>query len=299
MGFTSGFGLMVGGDVLNPVSAVINANTTNVNLFTLLGSPTDAVDATVTISAGVKVSSTSTGTAAIDTGTGWNASSTIKIVNFGSIIGRGGDGGKGVGFDASWNRIETGVNGNVGGHAINLQRSISIDNTASGKIFGGGGGGGGGLGYAYSYDGTTGYTMQGGGGGGGAGGGAGGTRNPLLKGTNKFYGADGAAGSTSGTGTSGVGAAGSISTSNAGGAGGGSAGGSGGFGANYVVANLKAGGGGGGGGYGSAGGNGGGAGFVGFTVGIAGAAGNAIKRNGNSVTWIAGNNATQVKGADA
>ena len=51
------------------------------------------LQATVTINAGVFVGSSSTGSAAFQTGSSFPAGSTLAIINNGSIVGRGGNGG--------------------------------------------------------------------------------------------------------------------------------------------------------------------------------------------------------------
>ena len=136
------------------------ADTENVNLYddftAVWGTP--AVDdvCTIIVEAGVVISSTSTASPAMDTGTGWPAFTTGKILlqlESGAVIcGKGGDGGE----DAV---------GTNGGEALNLQEDITLANSG---IIGGGGGGGGG-----SSDGNIGDT----GGGGGAGFGSKGTFN--------------------------------------------------------------------------------------------------------------------------
>jgi len=187
---------------------VYSASAANQNLFTKAGSPTEAGDYTFTINSGVVISSSSTGTAALVTGS-FPAGSIVHLINNGSIYGKGGKGGAG---SASTN----GSPGAAGGDALSLGFNITITN-GSGQIFGGGGGGGGGAGIGVGFPITS---YGGGGGGSGAGtsattGGAGGNGT----------GGDGGTGGT-GTGTT-AGSAGARSgttpnRSGAGGAGGGS-----------------------------------------------------------------------------
>lgn len=147
--------MMRGGPrVINPIT--ISANTSNFNMFTAAGSPTDAVDVLVTINAGVIVSSSSTAAYAFDTGV-FPAGSTLTLVNNGVILGRGGNGGSNI--------TGTATAGASGGPALRAQSLISIWN--NNRIAGGGGGGGGGGGNDPNYG--------AGGGGGGIGGSIGGS----------------------------------------------------------------------------------------------------------------------------
>ena len=79
------------------ITLKITANVSNYNIFTSAGSPDRAVNVLVIISTGIVVNSTSTGTAAMQTGSGWKTGSTLTIVNKGNIIGAGGAGGAPVG----------------------------------------------------------------------------------------------------------------------------------------------------------------------------------------------------------
>jgi hypothetical protein len=238
---------------------LIASNASNINLFTLFGSPTVVTQYTVTIDTGVVINSTST-SAAIYTGA-FPAGSALTIINNGQIIGSGGAGANGNNSSTS---NHPGLPGNVGGNAISTLLDITIDNT-SGTIFGGGGGGGSGGGGIGTFAGSCIVNVGGSAGGGGAGnnGGAGGTAY--------FSGLNGSAGSTTG------GAGGASQTVTTGG---------------YTGA------GGAGGAYGSAGVAGGASGGVcgGYSGGAGGAAGNAVALNTHSITWLGGNNSTQVKG---
>lgn len=190
----------------------------------------------ITVNSGVELSNCSTGT----------FTPTLKIINNGSMYGGGGGGGKGG--TASVNLQDPGTAGSAGGDGLNLNMTLTLDNT-NGQIWGGGGGGGGGGG----VKGT-----DGGAGGGGGGGGQGYPGGP--------GGAFGNAGGTDGS----NGTAGTISGPGAGGVGGGSDGGapSGGNGAAWATAGS----------YGQSGGAGPGAG---------GAAGYAIRKNGNTLNLLA------------
>ena len=132
----------------------VSSNTTNFNLATALGNPSQAKQYVVQVSQGVFIGSSSTSSPAFTTGS-LPSGSTVYIVNKGYIIGKGGNGG-------------TLSSGSPGGDAISLTVDVTIDNSVGAIWSGGGGGGAGG-------DGT--HTC-GGGGGGGAGlspGGGGGT----------------------------------------------------------------------------------------------------------------------------
>lgn len=243
------------------VTIPIATSQSNVDLCTLAGNPTTPGTYVFTIAPGATVYSTSASQPALTTGNCWPAGSTITIVNNGAIYGRGGDGGSGGG---AYVGTRTGAPGASGGTAISLAYPISIDNS-SGFIFGGGGGGGG----AGSSV-TRGVIYGGGGGGGGQGaadsiGGSGGSSTfapcPTMP--------SGGNGTVSGAGTGGfngtcrVGAGGN----------GGTWGNSGNAGANGNPA------------------SGGGVG------GTGGAGGAAVQRNGYTVTWLGGSDATHVKGA--
>jgi hypothetical protein len=250
----------------------ISANASNVNLFTLAGSPTTAGNWEFRIGSGVYVYSTSTATAAITTGA-FPAGSTITVINNGYIIGKGGNGGKGG--NASGSSSVAGAAGAAGGPAISLAASVTITN-ASGFIYGGGGGGGGGGGYNTTMYSSTVAVGAGGGGGGRSysatsGGGAGTASAANFVGN----GTAGGGGSNTAAGAKGVG---------------GSAGGL----INESDYSFDGADGGIGGVYGAAGANG----VAGTaTRGTGGAAGKAVALNGYTVTWISGNDSTHVKGA--
>lgn len=251
---------------------IITSNTTHYDVFSALGSPAYPVYVEVTIDTDIVVSSTSTSTPAFDTGA-MPAGSRITIINNGYIIGMGGKGGDGA--DHVWT-VQGGCAGTVaedgfvGGDALNLQLDTIIDNT-NGYVFGGGGGAGGGNHGSFAYS----TTSAGGGGGGGAGGGAGGARGIASGAVSNSDGCDGEAGTAG--------------TSGAGGRTGGTDNESGGGCPRYATDNT-------GGGYGEAGDD-----AFAFLcpadASVGGAAGKAVDLNANSITWLAGNNSTQVKGA--
>jgi len=240
-----------------PITLTISSNTTNYNIYNNRGGTYVAGVSDVTLVNNATISSTSTGTAALDTGTGWTSGDTITIDNNSTVVGDGGNGGTG----ASRNRnsvSSAATAGGSGGHAVNIQFDTTIDNTG-GTLSGGGGGGGGGasaFGSAAFKSGTIEGCGGGGGGGGGQGGGAGGAGGSATGATNSNV-----AGS--------AGAAGSISAAGAGGAGG-----------NFSTGTLT--------GSASSGGSGGTVGAAGTSTGGAGgAAGKAVNLNGNTVTFTA------------
>lgn len=123
-----------------PLTITIVADTANVNVRTLAGSPAFRADVTMIIEAGVDVYSTSTSSGGWRTGTGWVPGSTLLVMNRGNAYGKGGDGGGGASMTAD------GTNGDDGGPAIEIEDSnlaVSIDNS-DGLVAGGGGGGAGG-----------------------------------------------------------------------------------------------------------------------------------------------------------
>jgi hypothetical protein len=246
-----------GGDSRVTITLTIGSNTSDYNIFNNRGGTYSAGLSDVTLVNNATISSSATGTPALDTGSGWNASDTLTIDNNSIVQGDGGNGGAG----GAGNGPGAGAAGGAAGHAINLQFDTTIDNTG-GTISGGGGGAGGGGGQNVSRDvkgGSLLDTSSGGGGGGGFGGGA--------------AGAAGAAGSGSGNNNTGnAGSAGSVTASGGGGSAGSGAGGAGG----------------GGGGVGAAGAAGANASSgVQGSGGAGGAAGKAVNLNSNSVTWTA------------
>lgn len=148
----------------------IAANTANyvLNTAKVTGYAAGKTQVTLTINSGVYIYSVSTGTPALEVDASWATGDTITIVNNGTILGAGGQGGG------------SNSGGNPGGTGLQVQKPASINN--ANRISGGGGGGGGGASTSQATfipakggGGTT-YidTAVGGGGGGGIGNGAGG-----------------------------------------------------------------------------------------------------------------------------
>ncbi len=121
-------------------------------------------DITVTISPGVTVGSTSTGSYAFLVPSAFNPGDTVTVVNNGVIQGRGGDGGAGGTIPTP--APSQPFPGNSGGAAVYINRPTTITN--NGTLAGGGGGGGGGGAVQPQFP-DPGFKFSGGGGGGGAG----------------------------------------------------------------------------------------------------------------------------------
>lgn len=245
-------------------SFVISASTINANLHTIAGSPSCTGGTwTFTINSGVVLGSNTTSVAALQTGT-FPSGSSVTLINNGKIYGMGGAGGRGA-DSINVGGAQPGGNGQPGGPAISLGTSISINNT-NGQIFGGGGGGNGG-GSAYYDDGESYWgPYSGGQGGGGQGygtslGGAPGTPTGLGN-----Y-SPGATGSQAGQGLA-------ENSPNQLGGDGGAWGSPGVFGSKTSRAYN----------------------YLHTADGAVGAAGPAVDRNGNTLTWLGGNNSANVKG---
>lgn len=184
----------------------ISADTQNytLNPAAVAGYVANFSEVTLTINPGIYVGSASTGSYAM-TITGFGAGDTINLINNGTIIGAGGNGGDSpVGG--------TGNPGNAGGNALLLQCPVNITN--NGTLAGGGGGGGandGGSIYGSCTGGGGSVAGPGGGGGAGYNAGSGGSGDP--SGSSGSYtsggggggngGGQGAAGDTSGSGRAG------------------------------------------------------------------------------------------------
>lgn len=227
-----------GGAAKIPIALTISANTTNYNIYDNRGGTYVAGNSqiTLTINSGVVVYSTSTGSPALTTGNSWTSGDEIIIINNGTILGKGGNGGNGS--------TSTANPGTAAGGALQAQFAVSIDN--QNRIAGGGGGGGGGAGTTFPNEYY--YTIGGGGGGGGIGQGSGGSGAPSSPGGGGpvTAGGSGTAGTLTTAGSGGAGGTAPGGTAGAGGAGGtyGSTGSTGGD-----IPGVRGGGAGGGGGY--------------------------------------------------
>jgi len=199
----------------NAFSFTISADQTNANLRTLAVNAgwNQSIAVIATIGSGVRMSSNAVGTPGLTINGSWPGG--VTLINNGTIVGRGGNGGGGTDY------LSTGGAGTVGGLALSVSVAVTINN-ASGTIAGGGGGGGGGGGARGFFDGCNGvYIIAASGGGGGGGrssltnssGGAGGT-------TAVVNGNTGAAGTISGAGGGGSGGVNGPFSGGAGGAGG-------------------------------------------------------------------------------
>jgi len=189
------------GDGYERFSYTISSNMQNVDLRSLAdanGYGGGPVLATFTISPGVIVSSASTGSPALRTGS-WPTGSVITLVNQGYVVGKGGAGG--TGRSAGQSSAYGGQVGGDGGDAILLDFDLTVAN--SGTIGGGGGGGGGGGSSAGTFFSTR-SAGSGSGGGGGAGYGLGGSPgNNDIPGAKPGYGVAGNAGSATAGGSGG------------------------------------------------------------------------------------------------
>lgn len=93
-------------------TAVISSNVTNANLYTILGSPSVALNAKVTVNVGVLIDSINSNIASLDIG-GFPTGSRIYLINNGSIQGAEGN--------AGW----------PGGNAVATTSSLIINNLGS------------------------------------------------------------------------------------------------------------------------------------------------------------------------
>lgn len=219
----------------------------------------------VTVGSGQIVGSSSTATPALETGA-WPAGVTLNLINFGTIVGKGGAGGAG---GAALSGVTDGGDGGNGGLAIDVSYLMSIENN---NIIGGGGGGGGGGGASYADIFPFGEVAAGGGGGGGGMGydaSLGGAKtSPSADADNISAGTNGTSGNINASGSSGSGGfiiAGFIGGDGASGASLGQAGMSG---ANGDASSFPTG--------------------VSSSGGSGGLAGSAINKNGNTVIITAG-----------
>lgn len=258
------------------VNYTISANTqqATLNPTSFPGYVAGISDITITVNSGIYVWSDSVSTPALTINGGLVAGDTIRLVNNGYIMGKGGAGGQTFSAPPA---------PSPAGDALSINLPLSITNNS--YIAGGGGGGsfagGGGAG------GGAGGNVSGSPGGGAAGGSIGNIGNNGSFG-NDSGGLVGGGGGRILPGTGGTG-------SQGGGAGGGGSGYSGSYGAynpggtggsagnNGSDCPYTAQGGGGGGGWGASGGRGY---YYGYYNPAGGAGGKAIKLNGYSVTWI-------------
>lgn len=151
-----GFGF-AGGASRATLSQTYSANASNVslNVSTLSGYISGKSDITITVNSGIYIWASSNTTPALSI-TGTNTGDTVKLINNGYIMGGG-----------SQTISSTYPVAGVGGTAISISSSITIDNTNSSAYIGGGGGSG-----APTNSSTQPYQF-----GGGAGGGVGGANS--------------------------------------------------------------------------------------------------------------------------
>lgn len=167
----------------------ISSNTSNWRLSNQGLSSSNAYDLTIIVEENVIVSSTSTSSSALGINQTFADNSNITLINYGTIVGRGGKGGY-----ASTERVSSGcraltTSGNNGGHGVYVSSDTPthIDNNE--RI--GGGGGGGGAGAATLNNARENRICASGGGGGGYG--DGGDTNPVGSDTTDLPGDNGGA----------------------------------------------------------------------------------------------------------
>jgi len=121
------------------LNLTISANTSNYDLWSnVSGNPSyvaGATAVTLTVNPGVTVSSTSTGTYALSIPSAFNPADSVNVVNNGTVVGKGGNGGNGINYGGTGSNV-----GQAGGHGLYINRPVSITN--AGTLAGGGGGGG-------------------------------------------------------------------------------------------------------------------------------------------------------------
>lgn len=242
-GATASFSDYYGASSSVNIALTISSNTNNYDIFSNKGGTYVAgkSNVTLTINSGVVVGSTSTGTHALDTGTGWATGDTITIINNGAVRGRGGDGGGGRYYVESTQTYPFNGNNGVGyngGNAFRAQFATTITNNGT---FAGGGGGGGGGDADFAVDvknAPINRIGDGGGGGGGAGGSSGGAGGNGAS-SSSLAQAHGSAGSAGTTSSGGTGGAGGVTTETGNNASGGAGGNGGGLGSNGSAGQNK------------------------------------------------------------
>jgi hypothetical protein len=115
----------------------ITVSTSNLDLYSFVGSPSSSVRVLAHITSNVVISSNSTSYPSL-TVSGFPSGSQIKLVNYGVVKGAGGTGGTGADYGG------TATAGGAGGTALAVSSAVTIENNGT---FAGGGGGGGGGGY--------------------------------------------------------------------------------------------------------------------------------------------------------
>lgn len=227
----------------NQFAFTISSNQTNANLATLATNAgwNGSSKVVATIGSGVLISSNSTGTAALTIPPSFPGG--VELINNGTIVGMGGNGGAGGNADAWYSYSNPGSPGASGGTALSVSTSTTITN--NGTLAGGGGGGGGGSAWdAYVYDGYSGFYMWKDGAGGGGGGGRSSYAANSSGGSGGYARKFNRTGGAGGTGYSSAAGGGGSGNNAAAGGGGGTWGASGTAGGNYSKSGGAAGGGG-------------------------------------------------------
>tara|TARA_R110000796_G_scaffold182730_1_gene299229 strand:+ start:585 stop:1421 length:837 start_codon:yes stop_codon:yes gene_type:complete len=149
----------------NQFAFSITSSQTNANLRTLAVNAgwNQSSSLLATINSGVVMTSNSVGTPGLTINGSFPGG--VELVNNGTIVGDGGNGGKGG--DSAFTGQSVGLAGSAGGLALTISVAASIRN--NGTIAGGGGGGGGAGGWRLQTSGgkDAQYSNNGGGGGGG------------------------------------------------------------------------------------------------------------------------------------
>ena len=147
------------------IEVSVSTAVANFNLNSHLGSPVDPADYIVTIEKNVAVYSADPALPAFSTGA-LPAGSAVKLVNLGSIIGAGGNGGTAGNLGGDVTCVNHGLaDGGKGGDAVHAYVDLVVVNE-NGKIYAGGGGGGAGSSmFMKSASSYYGYGGMGGGGG--------------------------------------------------------------------------------------------------------------------------------------
>lgn len=172
------------------INLTLASNTNNYDVYAAASSNpayiAGASEINVTVNPGVTVGSTSTGTYAMQVPSSFNPADQVSITNNGVIVGKGGNGGT-CGTNPNNDSVNgNGTTGGGGGHALYINRPVTITNNGTIAGAGGGGGGSGSADVAIGQDPKSGIQLVpygGNGGGGGAGvnagsGGAGGPAQP-------------------------------------------------------------------------------------------------------------------------
>jgi hypothetical protein len=143
----------------------IDSNCVDWNLSAIIGTLSAPATINILVTKGTIMEASSTGTPAMDL-SGLISGCTVNLTNLGSILGKGGRGGRGAGagYPGSGATYQYGTAGQLGGKAILGPGSGCTFNITNGAGFIWGGGGGGGAGGVSANQTATGVANSGGGG---------------------------------------------------------------------------------------------------------------------------------------